>query len=235
MTGRLSLRLAAALSLASASYGNQPTGTGTLLDLVNPLMEANSSFGLSNGNTYRAIAVPWGMNAWTPVTGELGDGWTYTYQAEKLNGIRQTHQPSPWVGDYAAFALMAETGPLRIREDERASWFSHKAEASHPYDYRVYFADYDVTADVTPATRAARFRFTFPKSDAAHILLDAYDGGLGVRIESLRRRITGYVRNNKGGVPANFPSWFVAQFEHDFTVSRTSDDNWQLTGVQIRN
>ena len=68
------------------------------------------------------------MNSWTPVTGKMGSGWGYTYQAHKINGIKQTHQPSPWMNDYAAFALFAETGPLKVDEASRASWFSHKAE-----------------------------------------------------------------------------------------------------------
>src|SRR3546814_8419773 len=72
-------------------------------------MGTDSSYRLSYGNTYPAVAVPFGMNSWTPVTGEPGSGWGYTYDGEKISGIKQTHQPSPWMNDYAAFALMAET------------------------------------------------------------------------------------------------------------------------------
>lgn len=46
---------------------------------VNPLMGTLSSFELSTGNTYPAIARPWGMNFWTPQTGKMGDGWQYVY------------------------------------------------------------------------------------------------------------------------------------------------------------
>ena len=46
---------------------------------VNVMMGTQSSFELSAGNTYPAIARPWGMNFWTPQTGPMGDGWTYTY------------------------------------------------------------------------------------------------------------------------------------------------------------
>ena len=86
-----------------------------MVDLANPLMGTDSSHGLSYGNTYPAVAVPWGMNFWTPVTGKMGDGWGYTYDAEKINGIKQTHQPSPWMNDYAVFSLFAETGRAQDR------------------------------------------------------------------------------------------------------------------------
>jgi predicted alpha-1,2-mannosidase len=215
---------------ASLAQETHEAGGGgeALVDLVNPLMGTDSSFELSYGNTYPATAVPWGMNFWTPVTGKMGSGWGYTYDAHKISGIKQTHQPSPWMNDYAAFELMAVTGSLRIKQEDRASWFSHKAEESRPYKYKVYLADYDVTAEVVPTNRAAQFRFTFPESDDAHIVLDAYDEGSMVAVDSKRRRITGYVRNNSGGVPDNFHNYFVLEFDRDFTVTRTWDQNWQL-------
>ena len=221
------LELPAPMLLAPA-LAQRAAPRESLADLVNPLMGTDSTRELSYGNTYPAVAVPWGMNFWTPVTGKPGSGWGYMYHDFKINGLKQTHQPSPWMNDYAAFSLFAETGPLKIKEDDRASWYSHKAEQSHPYDYKVYLADYNVTAEVTPTNRAAQFRFTFPKSDDAHILLDGLAGGSMVKIDAANRRITGYVRNNHGGVPGNFHNYFVAQFDHDFSVSRTWDDNWQI-------
>ena len=112
----------------TAAYGQNQSVS--LVDFVNPLVGSDSAFELSNGNTYPAIATPWGMNFWTPQTGEMGNGWGYTYDANKIRGFKQTHQPSPWINDYAAFSLFPETGNLQINEDERASWFSHKAEIS---------------------------------------------------------------------------------------------------------
>lgn len=231
MTALLATSLVVPAPLAGVALAQEaaPAPAGeALVDLVNPLMGTDSSFELSYGNTYPAVAVPWGMNFWTPVTGKMGNGWGYMYDDNKISGIKQTHQPSPWMNDYAAFELMAVTGPVRIKQEERASWYSHKAEESRPYKYKVYLADHDVTAEVVPTHRAAQFRFTFPESDDAHIVLDAYNEGSMVTVDAKRRRITGYARNNSGGVPANFRNYFVLQFDRDFTVSRTWDENWQL-------
>ena len=214
-------RLVLAASLGAAPAAAEPARDPVAL--VNPLMGTASSRELSYGNTYPSVSVPWGMNAWTPQTGRMGDGWTYTYDAHTIRGIKLTHQPSPWMNDYAALSLFAETGPLKVDETARASWFSHKAEVATPYSYRVYLADYDVTAEVAPTSRAAQFRFTFPESGDAHILLDAFDGGSGLRIDPARRRITGFVRNNHGGIPANFRQWFVAEFDHPFAATATWD------------
>lgn len=206
-----------------------------LVQYVNPLMGTDSKFSLSNGNTYPAIATPWGMNFWTPMTAKMGDGWTYKYTDNKIRGIKQTHQPSPWLNDYAAFSLMAVTGKLKFQEDERASWFSHKAEQSSPHYYQVYLADYDVNVEVTPTARAAQFKFTFPKTDKAYITLDAFNKGSMVKILPKERKIIGYVRNNHGGVPENFHNYFVAQFDKDFDLTHTWGDEWQLVDNSTEN
>ncbi|WP_367770370.1 GH92 family glycosyl hydrolase [Flavobacterium sp. WC2421] len=199
-----------------------------VVDYVNPLMGTDSDYSLSNGNTYPVIATPWAMNFWTPTTSKMGDGWCYKYDDNKIRGIKQTHQPSPWINDYAAFSLMAVTGDLKYKEDERESWFSHKAEIAKPYYYSVYLADYDVTAEVSPTERAAHFKFTFPEAKTSYIMLDAFFKGSMVKIIPAERKIIGYCRNNSGGVPDNFHNYFVAEFDKDFEINDTWTDGWKL-------
>ncbi|UII81157.1 GH92 family glycosyl hydrolase [Flagellimonas sp. CMM7] len=207
---------------------DQSENSKEYLQYVNPLMGTDSDFSLSNGNTYPAIATPWGMNFWTPMTSKMGDGWTYKYDEKTIRGIKQTHQPSPWINDYAAFSLMAVTGDLKYKEGERASHFSHKAETVKPDYYSVYLADYDVVAEVAPTERAAHFRFTFPETDEAYIMLDAFFKGSMVKILPEQRKIIGYCRNNSGGVPENFHNYFVAEFDKDFELTNTWGDDWKL-------
>jgi len=232
MTYRIIIILIAAIFIVSCSDDNKGISIKkeniSLVDYVNPLMGTDSKYTLSNGNTYPAIATPWGMNFWTPMTSEMGDGWTYKYNENKIRGIKQTHQPSPWINDYAAFSLMAVTGELKYEENERESWFSHKAETVKPYHYKVYLADYDVVAEVTPTERAAQFKFTFPENDSSYILLDAFYKGSMVKILPDERKIIGYCRNHKAGVPENFHNYFVAEFDKEFEVKHTWGDDWKL-------
>ena len=194
-------------------------------DYVNPLMGTDSKPSLSNGNTFPAIGLPWGMNLWTPQTGRMGDGWAYQYNADKINGFKQTHQPSPWMNDYGAFAIMPVTGKVRFTEKERASWFSHKAEISKPYYYKVYLADEDVTAEITPTERAASFRFTFPKADSSSVIIDALDRGSYIKIIPAANKIIGYTMRNSGGVAKNFKNYFVIIFDKPFDYTYTFLDS----------
>lgn len=187
------------------------------VDYVNPLVGTLSKVSLSTGNTYPAIALPWGMNFWMPQTGKMGDGWAYVYTADKLRGFKQTHQPSPWINDYGQFAIMPITGKPVFNEDERASWFSHKAEVAKPYYYRVYLADHDVVTELTPTERAVMFRFTFPETDQSYVVIDALDRGSSVKIIPSENKIIGYTTRNSGGVPDNFKNYFVIKFDKPFT------------------
>lgn len=212
--------------LAAGSAAHASAGEPEPVDYVNPLMGTDSEYILSSGNTYPAIALPWGMNFWTPQTGKIGNGWVYTYDAYKIRGFKQTHQPSPWINDYGQFSLFPMTGELKIGEEERASWFSHKAETAAPHYYSVYLADYHVTAEITPTERAAMFRFTFPESEDAWILVDAFDRGSYVRIIPGENKIIGYTTRNSGGVPDNFRNYFVILFDRPFAFGAAwSGDN----------
>ena len=208
------------LFLASVVYGQKQD----YVQYVNPLMGTQSSFELSAGNTYPAIAMPWGMNFWTPRTGRMGDGWQYTYTSNRIYGFEQTHQPSPWINDYGQFSIMPVVGMPSMDEAERASWFSHKSEEAHPHYYKVYLADYDIVAEITPTERAAMFRFTFPEADS-YVVIDAYDNGSYIRIIPEENKIVGYTTRNSGGVPENFRNYFVVQFDTPFEYSGTFAGN----------
>ena len=186
------------------------------VDFVNPLVGSDSNPELSTGNTYPAIAMPWGMNFWVPQTGKMGDGWQYTYSAKKIRGLKQTHQPSPWINDYGQFSLLPTVGKPVFDEAKRASWFSHKAEKATPYYYSVYLADYDVTAELCPTERAALMAFTFPKTDQANVVIDAFDKGSYIQVIPSERKVIGFSTRNSGGVPDNFRNYFVIEFDHDF-------------------
>ena len=220
-----------AFTLLSAWAMTAKTITGPV-DYVSPLVGTQSKHALSTGNTYPAIALPWGMNFWVPQTGKMGDGWAYTYDADKIRGFKQTHQPSPWINDYGQFAIMPVTGKAVFNQDERASWFSHKAETATPYYYKVYLAEHDVVTEIAPTERAAAFRFTFPENDHSYVVVDAFDKGSFVKVIPSENKIIGYTTKNSGGVPDNFKNYFVIEFDKPFTYEATFADATLKEGVR---
>ncbi|MEO7211797.1 GH92 family glycosyl hydrolase [Mucilaginibacter sp.] len=227
------LLLFAAMLVAGNTFAQQVNTVTDPVEWINPLMGTDSKFDLSNGNTYPAIALPWGMNTWVPQTGGMSDGWIYTYDAHKIRGFKQTHQPSPWMNDYGQFSIMPLTKHFKNTEDKRASWFSHKAEVAKPYYYSVYLADHDVTTEITPTERSAQFRFTFPKSDSSFIVVDALDKASYVQIIPGERKIIGYSTKYSRGPLPNFKNYFIIYVDKDFTVSRTYKDTVLTDSLEL--
>ena len=225
------------LAVSPATGAPRTAPAKDLADYVNPLGGTDSTVAFSRGNLYPAVSVPFGMNAWTPQTGDNVDGWTYQYSAIRIRGLKLTHQPSPWINDYGALSLMPVTGELKVREKERAALFSHAREEAHPYGYKVKLMDYGVWAEVAPTSRGAVLRFTFPRTDEALVVLDAFPrraarraapdakvGPVSVMVDPERRRITGVSRYNSGGVPDNFGHYFVVEFDRDVVAAGVWDE-----------
>jgi len=218
---------------AATGFAQQVTKVTDPVEWINPLMGTQSKYDLSNGNTYPAIALPWGMNFWTPQTGKMGDGWQYTYDSYKINGFKQTHQPSPWMNDYGQFAIMPLTGKLKVSQNGRASWFSHKAEIARPYYYSVYLADHDVTTEITPTERAAQFQFTYPKTDSSYIVVDALDRGSYIKVIPGEKKIVGYSTKYARGPLKNFKNFFVIYVDKPITTAQVYSDSTLADGTEL--
>lgn len=198
------------------------------VEWVNALIGTSESFGA----VYPVVGVPWGMNYWTPQTGTGSSTKIYTYDAGKIRGFRQTHQPHVALGDFGMFSIMPVTQKLRITEEDRSCWFSHKYEISKPYYYNVYLGRYDVTTEITATTRAAQFLFTFPETDSSFLIIDAFDKGSYIKIIPEKREVIGYATRYDFGKLKNFKNYFVIKFDKDFEFSGSSDGSSYVKGRQ---
>ena len=200
-----------------------------LVSWVNPLMGTDSTRNFSHGNLYPAIGVPFPMNTWAPYTQPQSDKFFYQHSQNTIRGIRQTHQPSPWIGDYAMFSLMPVSGKLAVNDEDRASVFSHAREIAQPSYYSVYLDTWKVKAEVTPTERAACFRFTFDEMTNAFVVLDGFDKGVSITVLPAENKIEGAVRYRCGEAPESYSSnYFVIVFDRPFAKSGV----WSTNGIQ---
>ena len=216
------------LACLLAAPGNGADTAKSRADLPDPLVGTWSMFELSHGNTYPGVFTPFGMLGWTAQMTE-GNGWPYQFFRETLIGFMATHQPSAWMSNYGPFSLMPLTGMLQVQPSERASHFSHENEQARPYLYSVLLDAYKVKVEMAPARRGGAFRFTFPKTEDAYVLLDAMHGGGAVEIDSENHTISG--RNSSGAHNSpNFAQYFVAVFDHPFARHGV----WEIPGEPAR-
>lgn len=179
-------------------------------DLVDPMIGTESTPALSNGNVYPSVTIPFGMTAWTPQTGEWG--WIYTWQDTKFQGIRATHQPSPWMGDYGQFTIMAGTGNIVTDDQARAISFSHIDEESHPYGYSIDLITTKTRMEVSPTTRCGSIRLDFG-AENNYFILDLSQAHASISVS--KSHFSGYTTINSGGVPDNFKTYVYGKIEGD--------------------
>ena len=189
------------------------------VDLVNPLQGSNSSIDISTGNTYPAIAVPWGNNFWTPQTGINGNGWQYVYKDSLIRGFKQTHQPSPWINDYACFSIFPTNSKKVFASRKRGSEFLHKNELVKPYYYSVFFHNEKIKTEFTATKSGSLFKLQYADSENAYLIIDAFNGVGKLDLDLKKGEITGYSKwyapNNDANLPENFASHFVIKFDQE--------------------
>ena len=134
-----------------------------------------------HGHTFPGAVVPNGMIQPSPDT--RIDGWDASsgyYAADTLiNGFSQTHVSGTGCADYGDILIMPTVGRQVIENQTDtlqnlpfASAFSHKNETAEPGYYQVKLDRYDVNAEITATERVALYRFTYPATDSAGMIID---------------------------------------------------------------
>ena len=191
----------------------------TPYDYVNPFIGTDDM-----GHTFPGAAVPCGMVQLSPETDTVmysnGDGYNknvykycagYQYADSTIVGFSHTHFNGTGHSDLGDFLIMPTVGKLQLNpgtKDNPAggyrSKFAHKYESAKPGYYSVKLDDYNINVELTATEHAGFHKYTFPKSDNSHIILDLtsgiynYDGKVvwsSVRVEN-DTLVTGYRQTN---------------------------------------
>ncbi len=208
MIGRLCGVLLALATAARAAAADDR------LALVNPLQGTDSNIGLSHGGTLPLVATPWGMTNWAPQTNG-GWGWWFHPDARQCRGLRATHQPSPWMGDYGQVLLMPQAGPLVTDPERWASPYDPAAATFGPDYLQLDLPRYDVGVELTATDRCAVLRLTYRSGPVGRLLIDPAEQA---HVEVAGRTVRGWTTAASGwGPPPKFKAYFVVQLDRDVT------------------
>ena len=181
----------------------------TLLDYANPAQGTESVHAFSQGNTLPLVARPFAMTHWGPQT-EEGNRF-YKPSARQIQGIRATHQPSPWIGDYGHFLLCPQSGDRLLGSWQRNSTFRPDETTLRPHYFKTVMRRYRTTVEFTPTERCALLRMHFPSNRPARLIVDLFDGACHIDVDGDGNGLSGYTRANSGGVPDNFALYFYIE------------------------
>ena len=88
-----------------------------ILETIDTRFGTASKHAFSRGNTLPYTGVPFGMNYFVPQTSHLNGSWYFNPTIPIFQGIRLTHQPSPWIGDFSWLLLTPVTE--KVEEEDR--------------------------------------------------------------------------------------------------------------------
>jgi predicted alpha-1,2-mannosidase len=160
------------------------------------------------------VQLPHGMTRVAPVT---TPGITDRYLADKIYGF----PAGPAV-------LMASVGKVGTNSSDYASDFDHDFELATPYYYRVALETWGIQAEITTTYQAAYYRFTFPASDHAHLVLSL---GKGAELTVVQDRVVMGSRRFDGPIVSSASSdpetrqYFYVEFSRSFGSYQTWQDS----------
>ncbi|GAA4306731.1 GH92 family glycosyl hydrolase [Mucilaginibacter gynuensis] len=239
---KLSFLLLMGLHCSAQTVNNQ----SPVVDHVNTIIgTAFKGFkeGLEGGGTMPFVNRPYAMTNFLAQTAENKMGiMSYLYENKSVIGFLASHQPTVWMGDYGYVSVMPQIGKLSVLPKDRALNFSHDNEVTRPYYYKVTMDAKNgqtIDAEITAASKSGIFRFTFPKTDTARIILQGINlnpelndwaNDVGARLKSLKgyvsidainNEITGYNPDRQsaqlGPELPNFKGYFVVKFDKKFS------------------
>ena len=199
---------------------------GTMLFAKDPVDYVDPFIGTSSSRwmLYPGPCLPFGMVKLSPDnTDGIGFDAGYEYKINSISGFGHVHS---WM--MGSFLTMPTTGELQVVsgsiEDPDAGYrsrFYHEQETASPGYYAVTLEDYQIRAELTTTTRAGFQRYTFPKSETAHILFDLNipeEGRSTTTVAQIRKvsqtEIEGYLSRDAGWNV--YTLYFVAELSRPF-------------------
>jgi putative alpha-1,2-mannosidase len=138
-------------------------------------------------------------------------GWFFQPQDERLQGIRCTHQLSPWLGDYGYATVLPFSGDASPESSSRASSYRSGELQISPYLLRMRLMRYRCWLELTPSEHGAAMRFTFQDDSPHGVFLDLPGDDAEIEYDSASGFIRALTRQNEGGVQPGFAAYYVAK------------------------
>ena len=234
-TFRASLLAVSALGLLAAAthsaFAAAPKAPAPI-DCVNPFVGT-----AAHGHTYPGATVPFGLVQLSPDTPLQGwDGASgYYYSDSVIQGFSHTHLSGTGVGGLGDVLVMPTVGAVHLDAgtpgNGYSSRFSHTQETASPGYYKVFLQDPQVTAEMTATARCGFHRYTFPQTDAAHIVVDLAHGINNspfhetLHVDSPTTLSGSRISDGWGG---RREMYFVMQFSRPFDAAGMEQDGQRL-------
>ena len=147
-----------------------------ILETIDTRFGTASKHAFSRGNTLPYTGVPFGMNYFVPQTSDQEGSWFFDPHLPIFQGIRLTHQPSPWIGDYSWLLLTPITG--EISGDtlfHRQSSYNLDRAIFNPHFLKIFSERYQIETQLSPTCYGASIQLRQTQGKELSLYLHAAD------------------------------------------------------------
>ncbi len=204
------------------------------LTYVNARMGTRSVPRRSNGNTLPLTQMPFGMAPFCLQTDGGSAPWFYQPDHEYAEGVRLTHQPCPWLGDYGT-VLMTPQNDL-VMNDYAPAWSGYRiGDSVQDPDYlRVTFLRSGCTFELTPTERCAAIRLSFDNDRASFLSFLPVQGSYEYRYDAENAILYGVISGQKTDIAVNFKTYIAVRFvPAEVDAARTYDPNGSCMHIAL--
>lgn len=191
-----------------------------MLHYIDTRQGTNNKYTYSNGNTLPYTAVPFGMNHFAVQTENEGS-WYFNPNDRVFQGFRLTHQPSPWMGDFAHF-LMTPIADDKIRGTVFTCQSSYRPEEAtfKPNYVKVKQMRYNIVSELTPTCYGAAIRVKYNSVQQAGFVINAKQKSK-MTLDVENRTLSGFFNNYSGSRDENFGIYAVLTFDKSIDAATT--------------
>ncbi len=189
------------------------------LSYVNILQGTKSVRRFSHGNTLPLVQRPFGMAAFVPETNGVEDRWYFHPDHRCLDGIRLTHQPSPWIGDHGCLVFLPQTGVPEHSVEHRWSGYRPEDAILTPNYMKVGFLRSRSEMEITPTERGAIFRLTFRDTRDKWLSVLPCGGNCSYRLEGNTLYASTDFSFQRG--PKQFRMYMIVEFDNGVDSAST--------------
>jgi predicted alpha-1,2-mannosidase len=214
--GLLATTLPAPASPQSSRTPSPAPTPGNLTDFVNIFQGAQSTRVFSHGNTLPIVAAPFGMAHWTIQTTSDSGAWFFDPTKRRIQGIRCTHQLSPWLADYGQAVFFPCAGESSLDPAARASSYRPEDTLSGPHHLDLTLARNRIRIELTATERCSVLRLTFPDGASKTPALIVDLAGTDATLERRGNTLLATVHANSGGVAPGFATYYVLECDTTF-------------------
>ena len=198
-----------------------------LLETIDTRFGTASKHAFSRGNTLPYTGVPFGMNYFVPQTSDQDGSWFFDPHLPIFQGIRLTHQPSPWIGDYSWLLLTPVTGQLGGDSlFHRQSSYDIDKACFQPHYLKLFSLRYQIETQLTPTYYGASMRLEQKQGKALALYLHAKDE---LTVEQVDKRTLALRQEGKTETNKNPLILFTAlQMNTDILAVSQESGDWRI-------